>query len=61
MQSSYDDVNAELDLMRHSAQHAQASIVFIGCDGLGYLRLIHRLSQDFRLFLESTPVVIPQL
>eukprot|EP00965_Chrysotila_dentata_P110333 3645040-Pleurochrysis_carterae.AAC.2 len=61
LQSSYDEVNAELYHIRQSASRAEASVVFVGCDGLGYLRLIHRLSQDPRQFLETTPIVIPQL
>ena len=33
----------------------------LGGDGLSYMRLIHRLSQDPKLYLESKPVVLPRL
>eukprot|EP00965_Chrysotila_dentata_P112978 3732399-Pleurochrysis_carterae.AAC.1 len=54
LQSSYDDVNAEL-------AHSSSSVLLIGCDGAGYSRLIHRRSQDPTQFLETTHIVIPQL
>ena len=59
LQSSYDDVNFELDLIRQF--HRYSNIIFLGCDGLGYMRLIHRLAQDPQLYLMSTPIIIPQL
>eukprot|EP00965_Chrysotila_dentata_P193869 6176011-Pleurochrysis_carterae.AAC.1 len=61
MQSSSDDVNAELDHIRSHELHKESSKLFIGCYGLGYSRIIHRLSQDARDSFETPPVVIPQL
>eukprot|EP00965_Chrysotila_dentata_P119068 3936375-Pleurochrysis_carterae.AAC.1 len=61
LQSSYDNVNAELFHIRRDPLHSECTVVFFGCDGLGYSRLIHRLSQDPTQFLETAPVVIPQL
>ena len=61
LQSSYEDVNFELDLMRNSEYHRFADSVQLGGDGLSYMRLIHRLAQDPRRFLETKPIVIPRL
>ena len=61
LQSSYDDVNFELDLMRGSLFHKFSEGLMLGGDGLSYMRLIHRLSQDPRRYLETTPIVIPRM
>ena len=61
LQSSYDDVNFELDLMRGSSFHKFSEGLMLGGDGLSFMRLIHRLSQDPRRFLETMPVVMPRL
>jgi hypothetical protein len=61
LQSSYDDVNFELDLMRRSNYHRYSNCIQIGGDGLSYQRLIHRLAQDPQQYLYTTPVVIPRL
>ena len=61
LQSSYEDVNFELDVMRNSIFHRYADCIQIGGDGLSYMRLIHRLAQDPQRFLESKPVIIPRL
>ena len=61
LQSSYDDVNFELDLMRRSNYHRYSNCIQIGGDGLSYMRLIHRLAQDPQQYLYTTPVVIPRL
>ena len=61
LQSSYEDVNFEVDLMRSTVFHRHSGLLFLGGDGLTYHRLISRLSQDPRRYLMTTPVVIPQL
>ena len=61
LQASYDDVNFEIDLIRNSIYHKHSGAIFIGGDGLTYHRMISRLSQDPRLYLQRTPVVIPVL
>ena len=33
----------------------------LGGDGLSYMRLIHRLAQDPRRYLETMPVVVPRI
>lgn len=61
LQSSYDDVNFEIDTMRTSVYHQYSKVLFLGGDGLSYMRLIHRLKQDPRRYMETTPIIIPQL
>lgn len=61
LQSSYEDVNFEMNTMRRSRFHKYADAVMLGGDGLSYMRLIHRLSQDPRRFLETKPIVIPRM
>ena len=61
LQSSYDDVNAELDTIRRNEMHCSSSVIFVGCDGAGYSRLIHRLAQNPQLYFDTTPAIIPQL
>ena len=61
LQSSYDDVNFEVDLMRSTTFHRYSGLIFLGGDGLTYHRLISRLRQDPRRYLMTTPVIIPQL
>ena len=65
LQSSYEDVNFELDCMRKSDSksdyHKYSDCIQIGGDGLSYMRLIHRLAQDPQQFLHTKPVIIPRL
>ena len=60
-QSSYKDVNFCLDQMRSSSFHKYSDCIQLGGDGLSYMRLIDRIMQDYRKFLETTPVIIPRL
>ena len=61
LQASYDDVNYEIQHMRTSTFHALSDALMLGGDGLSYMRLIHRLSQDPRRYLETKPVIWPRL
>ena len=61
LQSSYEDVNFELHLMRSSIYHKYSDALMLGGDGLSYMRLIHRLSQDPRQYLDTKPVVMPRM
>ena len=61
LQSSYDDVNFELDLMRGSPFHKFSEGLMLGGDGLSYMRLIHRLAQNPRRYLETMPIVVPRM
>eukprot|EP00965_Chrysotila_dentata_P250493 6209482-Pleurochrysis_carterae.AAC.1 len=55
LQSSYDDVEAELKLIRKSPLHYHSSVLFIGCDGAGYSRMIHRLSHNPTCYFMTEP------
>eukprot|EP00966_Prymnesium_polylepis_P202504 4691560-Prymnesium_polylepis.1 len=61
LQSSYDYVIFEQGLMRNSQFHCVSDFIQLGGDGLSYMRLIHRLAQDPRQYLETKPIVIPRL
>ena len=61
LQSSYEDVNFEVDLMRGSVFHKFSEGLMLGGDGLSYMRLIHRLAQDPRRYLETMPIVVPRM
>ena len=61
LQSSYDDVNFELQRMRTSSFHAFSDALMLGGDGLSYMRMIHRISQDPRRYLETKPVIWPRM
>lgn len=57
LQSSYDDVEAELNVMRNS--ELDKKILFVGGDGLSILRMNHLLVNHPDLYLDSAPMVIP--
>ena len=61
LQSSYDDVNFEIQTMRTSSFHALSDALMLGGDGLSFMRMIHRISQDKRLYLETKPVIMPRM
>ena len=61
LQSSYEDVNFELDWIRKSPKHAQSLAVMLGMDGLSFQRVISRLAQNPRFYLRRFPIVIPRL
>jgi hypothetical protein len=56
LQSSYDDVEAELNRMRN--EHLHKRILFVGGDGLSILRINHLLKDHPDLYLDSDPMVI---
>ena len=59
LQSSYEDVEAELDEMREHAMHKHSNWVFVGGDGLAIMRLNHTLARKYFKYLDTAPVVIP--
>ena len=61
LQSSYEDVLFELKLIRTSRFHAYSQAIQLGGDGLSYMRLIHQLSLNPKLFLQTMPIIIPRL
>ena len=63
LQSSYDDVNFEIDYIRRHPMHASSEILMLGGDGLTYMRMIARLAQNprFYLFNSERPTIVPRL
>lgn len=61
LQSSYEDVNFEVDWIRAHAMHKDSAAVMLGGDGLTYMRIISRLAQSPRLYLWTSPIIIPRL
>lgn len=57
LQSSYEDVEAELNLMRN--QRLDKRVLFVGGDGLSIMRINHLLHDHPDLYLDSAPFVIP--
>ena len=57
LQSSNDDVEAELNVMRNA--HLDKRILFVGGDGLSILRINHLLKDHPDLYLDSAPMIIP--
>lgn len=57
LQSSYDDVEKELNRMRRKNQHNR--ILFVGGDGLSILRINHLLVNKSDRYIHETPMIIP--
>jgi hypothetical protein len=57
LQSSYDDVEKELNELR--GKHLHQKILFVGGDGLSIMRINHLLFKYPHLYLDSAPMVIP--
>jgi hypothetical protein len=59
LQSSYVDVEAELDIMRSDPKHKHSWFVMVGGDGLAIHRINHTLARKPGLYLRTAPAVIP--
>ena len=61
LQSSYVDVEAELDIMRDDPRHRHSFFVFVGGDGLAINRINHTLARKAGHYLRNPdrPSVIP--
>ena len=59
LQSSYADVEEEVDGMRENPKHKHSWWVFIGGDGLAINRVNHTLARHPGKYLRQRPVVIP--
>ena len=57
LQSSYDDVEHEMNIMR--AEHLSDWILFVAGDGLAITRVNHLLAFKPELYLDSNPAMIP--
>ena len=61
LQSSYEDVNFELDHMRGTEYHKYSDVIMLGGDGLSFKRIVDRMAQDPRRYIMETPLIIPRL
>lgn len=63
LQSSYEDVNFEMNYIRRQPQHADSQVLELGGDGLTYMRIIARIAQNpqFYLFKRESPALLPRL
>ena len=59
LQSSYEDVEAELNVLRN--RHLAAKILFIGGDGLSINRVNHLINQKPDFYLYQTPLIVPRM
>lgn len=57
LQSSYDDVEFELNHVRNSQRNR--SFVFVAGDGLSLMRMNHLLSMNPDKYIFETPAVVP--
>ena len=56
-QSSYEDVEAELNILRN--RHLDKQILFVGGDGLSVIRVNWLLQKHPDLYIDSSPLIIP--
>mmetsp|Transcript_1978 Transcript_1978/g.5543 ORF Transcript_1978/g.5543 Transcript_1978/m.5543 type:complete len:648 (+) Transcript_1978:193-2136(+) len=61
MQSSYDDVREELEIIRSAEEIKWSQVVFVGGDGLTYMRQLHLIKQDPAKYIGERPQLIPIL
>jgi hypothetical protein len=59
LQSSNEDVEAELTLMREHPAHSGSVLMLAGGDGLTEMRMEHALARDPRKWVFSMPMVLP--
>lgn len=57
LQSSYEDVEAELNILRN--RHSHNRFLFVGGDGLSILRINHLIKDHPELYQDSAPFIIP--
>ena len=57
LQSSYADVEHELNIMRN--EHRSESVLFVAGDGLALMRMNHLLASKADYYFDHTPFVIP--
>ena len=59
LQSGYEDVEHELQVMTKHARESGVGVLFVAGDGLALMRLNHLLASKRDLYIDQTPVVIP--
>ena len=57
LQSSYADVEHELNVMRNA--FIKESVLFVAGDGLALMRLNHLLAAKPELYFDTAPFIIP--
>ena len=57
LQTSYDDVEFELNTMRRS--HLDKKILFVGGDGLSIVRMLDLMKKNPALYVDSAPLIVP--
>jgi hypothetical protein len=57
LQSSYADVEHELNVMRR--EFCNASVLFVAGDGLALMRMNHLLAAKADIYFDQTPFTIP--
>ena len=61
LQSSFEDVEFELDHFRHHIAHCASKVVFAGGDGLSVMRMEWSIARNRDKYLGTNPIVIPRL
>ena len=59
LQSSYVDVEYEIDKMRADSRHKHSAYIFLGGDGLSIMRINWTLARNPGKYLRKQPAVIP--
>jgi hypothetical protein len=59
LQSSYEDVETEVNLLR--THHPNSKILFVGGDGLSINRVNHLINQKPDVYLYQTPLIVPRM
>ena len=59
LQSSNDDVEAEMAGMREHPAHSSSCLLILGGDGLSEMRMEHAIARDPRRWLQTLPMVLP--
>ena len=59
LQSYYDDVEAELNIMRTHPSHVHSRFMFVGGDGLAINRINWTIAKNFPKYLYTSPAIIP--
>lgn len=59
LQSSYEDVEAELKIMRAHPMHKHSLFMLVGGDGLAVHRLNHTINRHPNVYLRTAPAIIP--
>lgn len=59
LQSSYEDVEFELDVFRQAEHHKDSLVIFAGGDGASIMRMEWSIARNADKYLRQTPILIP--